>query len=509
MLSSAQMSLNPLFLALKALDAHQFELLITQLLKSRYPGVDIKHIEGKGGDAGLDIISGDLDARPTIWQCKSFSSGIGKSQRAKIVASFKRALNFMPRRWVLCMSVDMDPKATGWFQDLSRKYQAQKIEITFMGASEIVRQLIYEQTITERFFPQVVLNTSAIREQLARTKEFSVQELADLSDENIQIYLSRLQSYDARFSYELTLGRDKATPSGDRPKGALLSVYRGASVLHVFPRDAEALGDSPVKFHLKLDQAGAAKLMESLKTGAPQHIGSQELRELSSDFDFLLPSNREGMSLTVESVVSRDKVPLRFIFGGEPNAVVYEYLPFKRVQGGTEEATFESVTDFPFCITFVARTNGTGSLSYTYRKGAYKLAVLLKQMRAIEACADVGFVDVYEQETETRLLRARIEGSIGKDFRNYLNVLKLIAEVADAYEVCLTVPDEMSEQDYNGVLILNSLRSGLSLTANEVSREIVKTPGLTLESGIKPDGLNTVQFTWTNTRRSSSYLEPG
>jgi hypothetical protein len=487
-------SLNPLYLALRALDAHQFELLVTQLLKAQYPGVDIKHVDGRGGDDGLDIISGDLDSRPTIWQCKSFASGIGKSQKAQIAKSFKQALRFSPRRWILCLSVDMDSKATGWFQDLARKAKANNVEVEFMGATEIVRQLLYQQTITENFFPGVVINISAIREQLARTKHFSVQELADLSGENTQVYLSRLQSYDARFLYQLTVGRDKEASTEDAPKGALLSIYRGGSALHVFPRDVDALRANPAKLRLNLDERGKEKVFENLRTGAPQNITPHELGGFSSDFDFLLPVDREGMSLTVRPVASNETIPLRFVFGRVPNAVVYEYLAFRRTQGGTEETTFESVSPLPFSISFVVRLSGTDKITFTRRSGSYPLETLLKQARAIELGVDVGFVEIYDPETGRRVGQGRMEGSLPEYLGNYFKVLKLAEEVSRIYGISLTVPDEISRQDYDNILMLNTLESGLSVTLNEVSMEIEKTHGLTLDSGLKLDGPNKVRL---------------
>jgi hypothetical protein len=42
--------MTALLQALRALDPHQFDLLIFHLTKERYPGCDIKHIDGSGGE---------------------------------------------------------------------------------------------------------------------------------------------------------------------------------------------------------------------------------------------------------------------------------------------------------------------------------------------------------------------------------------------------------------------------------------------------------------------------
>src|ERR1017187_8828055 len=135
--------MNALYQALKALDPRQFELLVVHLLKARYPEIEIKHIEGSAGDEGLDVIAGRLDEQPTIWQCKSFQNGVKDSQKRKIRESFNQALQYYtPKRWVLCLSVDMDPAALRWFQHFQRSH-AGDTQVEFWQASDIVQQLLF------------------------------------------------------------------------------------------------------------------------------------------------------------------------------------------------------------------------------------------------------------------------------------------------------------------------------------------------------------------------------
>jgi hypothetical protein len=89
--------MDSLYQRLKELNPVAFQKLCFHILKERHPGLQIRHVEGAGGDEGLDIFAGDLSGRPAIWQCKSFPNGVGKSQRAKIKESLQTALkHFTP-----------------------------------------------------------------------------------------------------------------------------------------------------------------------------------------------------------------------------------------------------------------------------------------------------------------------------------------------------------------------------------------------------------------------------
>ena len=176
--------MNALFLALKALDHHTFERLTVDLLKARNLDADIKHVEGAAGDEGLDVISGQLDEQPTIWQCKSFPGGVKQSQRQQIKKSLNRALRYCtPKRWILCLSVDMDATAHRWFQRLAKSH-TNATEINLWQAADIVHHLLYYSTVRELYFPHTILDMTKLREIAAKTDGLTMSELSMLSREN-------------------------------------------------------------------------------------------------------------------------------------------------------------------------------------------------------------------------------------------------------------------------------------------------------------------------------------
>lgn len=88
-----------IFLArhLKDLGPERFHQLCFHILKAKYPGADVKFVEGAGGDKGLDVFSGQLSDGPVIWQCKHFAGGIHNAQKRQIKRSLETALkNFQP-----------------------------------------------------------------------------------------------------------------------------------------------------------------------------------------------------------------------------------------------------------------------------------------------------------------------------------------------------------------------------------------------------------------------------
>jgi hypothetical protein len=121
--------MHPLYQRLRELDWDTFEKLAFQLLSAKHPGVNIRHVDGAGGDRGLDLFEGHLNSRPTVWQCKHFPNGLGPRQRPQVTESLRTAVrHFRPSQWILVVSIDLDRKTHQWFQKLQRSY-AQKTAI--------------------------------------------------------------------------------------------------------------------------------------------------------------------------------------------------------------------------------------------------------------------------------------------------------------------------------------------------------------------------------------------
>lgn len=197
---------------LRNLSHKDFEALCFHLLKERYPNANIRRMEGSGGDKGIDLFAGRLLDRSCIWQCKHFPNGVKRPQRRQIEKSFETALrNYRPKRWILCLSVDLDPNGRDWFEKLQRKHEPE-VEIDLIQGSDIDHALMYHQAIREKFFPEAQVNVRELKALLAGTEKFSNEELEKVTLANAQEYLARLQEKDPRFAYDLTFSGGGPVP---------------------------------------------------------------------------------------------------------------------------------------------------------------------------------------------------------------------------------------------------------------------------------------------------------
>jgi hypothetical protein len=75
------------------------------------------------GDWGIDVLTGSLNGRATVWQARYFAQGIGRSQRPQIRSSFATVVakaaehGFTLERWVLCAPASMDTRTRQWWEE--------------------------------------------------------------------------------------------------------------------------------------------------------------------------------------------------------------------------------------------------------------------------------------------------------------------------------------------------------------------------------------------------------
>ena len=68
----------------------KFETICGTLFKKLYPDKNVRIVEVKQGDGGIDILIGDIGLEPIhVIQCKFFPDNFGDSQKAQIRESFK------------------------------------------------------------------------------------------------------------------------------------------------------------------------------------------------------------------------------------------------------------------------------------------------------------------------------------------------------------------------------------------------------------------------------------
>lgn len=101
------------------LSRETYEKMVSVLLSRLNP--QAVRIDGAGGDEGRDVqirVGDRLD----LFQLKSHTGRVGKSQRAQIIQSLKRAARLKPNTWTLVIPIDRTPAEDRWFSALSNSY---------------------------------------------------------------------------------------------------------------------------------------------------------------------------------------------------------------------------------------------------------------------------------------------------------------------------------------------------------------------------------------------------
>lgn len=463
--------------ALRSLDHAQFERLVFDLLKARYPTVDIKRVHGAGGDQGIDSFAGFLDDRPTIWQCKSFPNGVGSSQKTKIKASLNRAVEtFAPRRWVLCLPIDLSSKAHLWFERL-QKSNAGRTEVGLDQGSVLIRELMYRHTIREHYFPAAILNPRAIREALAGTSKLTTVQLGELNDQNMDDYLARLQELDARYTYRITFARD--TREDRQTSGALFTLTRGSTTIEARPRDHDALALAPPTVNLTLTAAGRDKLLASQRTGQPSTLlAPGDITDIRSDFDFLVPNRKivAGTRLEISTAKPDSTIPLKVCFGSR-KPVKYDYVEFRCSRAGTEEALFESVTKLPFGIRILRRRDGTGSVTFVHQTMNSRAKDVQKFLLGMEMAASSQKITFYDLQHGRPWGSMTLTEKLPDWFSAYRTFIEHICLVEKHFNTTLPLPSAVTVEDVRAIERLKNLVHGKTVAGRTFTFEMSKGPG--------------------------------
>ncbi|HEY6341912.1 MAG TPA: hypothetical protein VIY49_10505 [Bryobacteraceae bacterium] len=468
--------MHPLYQRLKELDPDTFEKLCFHLVKARFPGAEICHVDGAAGDEGLDLFLGNLDSGPTIWQCKSFPNGVKESQKGQIRQSLKKALKYNPRLWVLCLSVDMDAAAHRWFQRF-RQSHLQHVAIGLMQASHIIQELFYRTTIREMFFPQAIMDVQAFLETVTKTNRLSTEELATLNAGNLDLYLKRLEEADARFSYEVRYARNISLAQTPRP-GQIASFSDGTKAVDVFARDVEALKLNPPKARVTVIGTGVEKMKEFIRTGRPQEIGAGELEDYTTDFGFLQLSKdqiKETKLLLGPPAGARLSLLTRATFGSGSDAVTYECIKLETKRFGQEETEFETTDAPPFHMSIIVRRSAPGSVNFEKRWAGVDVHDAQKFMRAMKAAVSAGF-ELYDLERSLALIKGGPTVKVLPWFSAYDELIKDAVRVADFYRVDLRMPEEPKVEDLESLSLLAHLIDGtVTLDIKTMTFTLTKT----------------------------------
>lgn len=98
-----------------------FEVDCATLFRAIFPEDNVRRVDVRRGDGGIDILIGNIGVEPiTVVQCKFFLNEFGNSQHQQISKSFKTALEspeYKVKEWILCIPGILDLKQNLWWSN--------------------------------------------------------------------------------------------------------------------------------------------------------------------------------------------------------------------------------------------------------------------------------------------------------------------------------------------------------------------------------------------------------
>jgi hypothetical protein len=466
--------MNALYQRLKDLDPKTFEDLCFQIIAARHPSAQIMRVDDLGGDQGMDFFQGNLVDGATVWQCKYFRNGIRSAQKTQIKKSLRVAVQHLqPKRWVLCVPIDLNASVHKWFQQLRQEYQ-KRVEVGLFQGSQIIRELIHRREIRNSFFPGAVLEPEELRSMLFMTGEYTDRELEKLSLENIQQYLQRLKNRDARFDYQVVFVPHEPTRASEVPlPGLIARVTDNDKQIDVFARDIEALRLDPPKLHFTVKGEAVKKVREALIHGKKVELGPTDLSDVRSSFDFLLSSKPDlsTQRLTIEPspfVARPREFAFRIILGRGHSEVEYELVPFavskREVKDGRTRLELVSIDEgLPFLmfISFPVSDIGVpieADIAFRARFTGKEVHKVLKFAKAMLVLKETGDIRVWDAIRRTLFFEAKMSfESFPAANKSFWELINDLCEIADAFKTTILFPESVDEEDAAVIALLLTL----------------------------------------------------
>lgn len=456
--------MNSLYQQLREMDSDQFQRLCAQVLKHQYPGKEIKHIEGAAGDEGIDSFMGTLSGKPHIWQCKAFRNGVGDCQKEQIRKSIRSALKHRPSCWTLCLNVDLDIKTTRWFERFKKSY-AKKVTIKQMFALDIYNQLIHDRALKNEFFPNASLDPVVLRRLIARTSEMSMEELQEVTENNLVDMIERWKESDPRLNVQIVTDGDLG-PRRSPPlvrEGLIMSLSNGTTTVNFFARDDEALRADPPTFSIQFKGTGIEKIISAMDTGAGQKFDADELGNFTTDWRPLSSAikftGKQGLVLQPSPMLKSKKRLVRVIFKNGESEVQYGLMEFCPVRIGRKEAEF-SITgkNLPFALSLISFVPATTDLRMVvhYNGVGHQFGEIKRSLDALSLLRPDGELRLIDLETDRLFLSMTAEVPFETPRQIlYRNIVNDVIQLMDRFNVSLTLPDKVLRRDYQEIARLN------------------------------------------------------
>ncbi len=265
-------------IAWEKVDPSTYEDLVAVLLQQLYPSVE--RIDGSGGDDGRDVQLRQPDGELHIFELKSFSQRMGKSQRAQVKHSLATATALAPTSWTLITPIIPTPGELACFDGLrdDRSFPLAWRDRTWLESHLSGRPAI------ERYFLQDAHHEVVRLLTEMRLEDAAIDDAPDAVSRLRRLH-SRLNDIDPLFRYDLALGASVDAPP---PPGVVMSVSVDDVRVDVFEQFRGALKQRPINITLNLrfgdaDSAVKEEVAQAFDFGHPVTIPEHVVETFTVD----------------------------------------------------------------------------------------------------------------------------------------------------------------------------------------------------------------------------------
>ena len=182
----------------------KFEKICIEVFQEEF-GPLAKEVVVSQGDDGIDVLVGDLDDRPSIYQCKFFIDGIGDSQKQQIRESFRKVITKHPNisSWYLCVPIGLKINELSWWSIWKSEMKAKhEIKIELCDGAFLLKEFkkcsSYKSTFDDDIrndLEQIKMSIEASNKRVYEEILYGEDEIDEISQMyNDTIFVSMLKS---------------------------------------------------------------------------------------------------------------------------------------------------------------------------------------------------------------------------------------------------------------------------------------------------------------------------
>ncbi|WP_143651653.1 hypothetical protein [Streptomyces sp. SS07] len=247
-------------------DAKRIEDMIAVLISRLHP--ETQRIDGSGGDGGRDVQIPAPDGL-VIYEVKSFTRRLEKSQRAQIKRSLKKAKVLKPRVWHLVMPLDMTPGELDWYNEVKETY-AFMSDFT-RGRTWLDSEMAKHPEIARYYLGDSNAEIVKALKEIGQEKAALANGIDDASARIVSL-ATRLNEIDPHYKFKFSTNAD------------------GDVNFEIIPRYAGAELDRPITIKAKISfpstvegTSAATRFRDTLHYGVPGEVLGENIHNISVD----------------------------------------------------------------------------------------------------------------------------------------------------------------------------------------------------------------------------------